>query len=107
MFTTLRNAWKIEDLRKKLLYTLLIIVIFRLGVAMPVPFLDASSLSEMVNSTGSMTLAIEPMVNAGAPEVRQLPDGWGVKTKDGSLSAHFERSIAITAKGPVILTDPE
>lgn len=54
-----------------------------------------------------MTLAIEPMVNAGAPEVRQLPDGWGVKTKDGSLSAHFERSIAITAKGPVILTDPE
>lgn len=65
MFTTLRNAWKIEDLRKKLLYTLLIIVIFRLGVAMPVPFLDASSLSEMVNSTGSM-LGYINMLTGGA-----------------------------------------
>ncbi|MCI6640064.1 MAG: type I methionyl aminopeptidase [Pygmaiobacter massiliensis] len=54
-----------------------------------------------------MTLAIEPMVNAGAAAVRQLSDGWGVKTKDGSLSAHFERSIVITPKGPVILTDPD
>ena len=53
-----------------------------------------------------MTLAIEPMVNAGAVAVRQMPDGWGVKTKDGSLSAHFERSIVITTSGPVILTDP-
>ena len=54
-----------------------------------------------------MTLAIEPMVNAGGAAVRTMPDGWAVKTKDGSLSAHFERSIVITAKGPVILTDPE
>ncbi len=53
-----------------------------------------------------MTLAVEPMVNAGAVAVRQMPDGWGVKTKDGSLSAHFERSIVITTNGPVILTDP-
>ncbi len=54
-----------------------------------------------------MTLAVEPMVNAGGAAVRQMPDGWAVKTRDGSLSAHFERSIVITAKGPVILTDPE
>ena len=54
MFKTLRNAWKIEDLRKKMIYTLIIIVIFRLGVAMPVPFLDPSALGSMVNETGSM-----------------------------------------------------
>ncbi len=54
-----------------------------------------------------MTLAIEPMVNAGGVDIRQLPDGWTVKTKDGSLSAHYEKSIVITANGPVILTDPE
>ena len=54
MFKTLRNAWKIADLRKKMIYTLIIIVIFRLGVAMPVPFLDPSALGSMVNETGSM-----------------------------------------------------
>lgn len=54
-----------------------------------------------------MVLAIEPMVNAGKPPVRQMPDGWTVRTCDGSLSAHFEYTVAITAKGPVILTDPE
>lgn len=51
-----------------------------------------------------MTLAIEPMVNAGRKEIKTLPDGWTVLTKDGSLSAHFEHSVAITADGPVILT---
>jgi preprotein translocase subunit SecY len=54
VFKTLRNAWKIEDLRKKLIYTLMIIVIFRVGVAIPVPYLDASVLKDMVNATGSM-----------------------------------------------------
>ena len=54
MFKTLRNAWKIEDLRKKMIFTLIIIVIFRLGVAMPVPFLDPSAIGSMVNETGSM-----------------------------------------------------
>lgn len=53
-----------------------------------------------------MTLAIEPMVNAGDYHVRQLDDGWTVITADGSLSAHFEHSVAITEAGPVILTDP-
>ena len=51
-----------------------------------------------------MTLAIEPMINAGGYEVRQLSDGWTIKTKDGKLSAHFEHTVAITADGPKILT---
>ncbi|MGN0556731.1 MAG: type I methionyl aminopeptidase [Acutalibacteraceae bacterium] len=53
-----------------------------------------------------MTLAIEPMVNAGDYDVRQLADGWTVVTADGSLSAHFEHSVAVTDSGAVILTDP-
>lgn len=53
-----------------------------------------------------MTIAIEPMINAGTHEVKQLSDGWTIKTKDGRLSAHFEHTIAITADGPVILTKP-
>ena len=51
-----------------------------------------------------MTLAIEPMINIGGPEVKVLPDGWTVLTRDGSLSAHFEHTIAITADGPKIMT---
>lgn len=53
-----------------------------------------------------MTLAIEPMVNAGGFDVKVLPDGWTVLTKDGSLSAHFEHTVAVTADGPVIMTKP-
>jgi methionyl aminopeptidase len=49
-------------------------------------------------------LAIEPMVNAGAHEVKILPDGWTVKTKDGSVSSHFEHTIAVMEEGPVVLT---
>ncbi|WP_078666534.1 type I methionyl aminopeptidase [Carboxydocella thermautotrophica] len=51
-----------------------------------------------------MTLAIEPMVNMGEYHVKTLADGWTVVTLDGSLSAHFEHTIAITADGPEILT---
>ena len=51
-----------------------------------------------------MVLAIEPMVNAGGPEVRTLDDGWTAVTADGSLSAHFEHTVAITEEGPEILT---
>ena len=54
-----------------------------------------------------MTLAIEPMVNAGTHEVKILEDGWTTVTKDGRLSAHFEHTIAITPDGPVIMTDPD
>ena len=51
-----------------------------------------------------MILAIEPMVNAGKYKVKILSDGWTVITADGSLSAHFEHSVAITDKGPEILS---
>ncbi|MBQ8826565.1 MAG: M24 family metallopeptidase, partial [Oscillospiraceae bacterium] len=53
-----------------------------------------------------MTIAIEPMINAVGEDVKTLPDGWTVLTKSGSLSAHFEHSIAVTPDGPVILTKP-
>ena len=53
-----------------------------------------------------MTLAIEPMVNMGGFDVKVMPDGWTVLTKDGSLSAHFEHTIVITPDGPQILTKP-
>lgn len=51
-----------------------------------------------------MVLAIEPMINAGAPQVKVLPDGWTTITQDGSLSAHFEHTVAITKDGPLVLT---
>ncbi|MBI1951398.1 MAG: type I methionyl aminopeptidase [Acidobacteria bacterium] len=50
-----------------------------------------------------LVLAIEPMVNLGGPAVRIHPDGWTASTIDGSLSAHFERSIAVTEDGPLVL----
>ena len=51
-----------------------------------------------------MVIAIEPMVNRGAPEVKELPDKWTVVTKDGSLSAHYEHTVAFTENGPELLT---
>ena len=54
-----------------------------------------------------MTLAIEPMVNAGRPAVKVLNDGWTVITQDGSLSAHFEHTVLVTEGEPEILTWPE
>lgn len=51
-----------------------------------------------------MVLAIEPMVNAGGHQVESLSDGWTVVTRDGSLSAHFEHTVAITEHGPLVLT---
>jgi methionyl aminopeptidase len=54
-----------------------------------------------------MTLAVEPMVNAGTAAIIQLSDGWTVKTADGKNAAHYENSILITDGDPEILTDPE
>jgi methionyl aminopeptidase len=51
-----------------------------------------------------LVLAIEPMINAGGPEVDVLADGWTAVTADGSLSAHFEHSVAITDNGPLVLS---
>jgi methionyl aminopeptidase len=53
-----------------------------------------------------LVLAIEPMVNAGGPEVYVKEDGWTAATRDGRLSAHFEHSVAVTENGPYILTLP-
>lgn len=55
-----------------------------------------------------MTLAVEPMVNAGGYGVRVMGDGWTVRTEDGTLSAHYENSVLITGRGePEFLTDPD
>ena len=52
-----------------------------------------------------MVIAIEPMVNAGGPDVEVLKDGWTAVAKDGSMSAHFEHTVAVTATGARVLTD--
>lgn len=51
-----------------------------------------------------MTIALEPMVQAGSAETRVLPDGWAVASADGRLTAHFEHTVAVTPEGPRILT---
>jgi len=66
-------------------------------------FVDARSNQRL---RPGMTIAIEPMVNAGRPEVKILKDGWTVVTQDGSLSAHFEHTVLITEGEPEILTWP-
>jgi methionyl aminopeptidase len=53
-----------------------------------------------------LVVAIEPMINLGGAEVLTEEDGWTAVTKDGSLSAHFEHSVAITENGPVVLSRP-
>jgi methionyl aminopeptidase len=67
-----------------------------------VPNFDDGNKSPMLKP--GMTIAIEPMVNAGRPEVRILNDNWTVVSKDGSLSAHFEHTVLVTAGEPEILT---
>jgi methionyl aminopeptidase len=51
-----------------------------------------------------LVIAIEPMINAGGPGVRMLDDGWTAVTRDGSLSAHFEHTVAITEGAPMVLS---
>ena len=67
-----------------------------------VPNFDDGKKSPLLRA--GMTIAIEPMVNAGAPGVRVLNDGWTVVTLDGSLSAHFEHTVLVTDGEPEILT---
>ena len=67
-------------------------------------FVDSSSNAKL---EPGMTLAIEPMVNAGGPGVKILNDDWTVVTQDGSLSAHFEHTVLVTEGEPEILTWPE
>ena len=65
MFQTLRNAWKIEDLRKKILYTIFIVLIFRLGSAVTVPFIDVSALKEAVSNSSSVMGYLTMMSGGG------------------------------------------
>jgi len=53
-----------------------------------------------------MTIAVEPMVNAGAAAIRQMSDGWTVKTRDGKYAAHYENTLLITSGEPELLTVP-
>ena len=67
MFNTIKNAWRIPDLRKKMLFTLLIIVVFRFGSVIPVPFLDAAALSNLMKAAGENTaLGYINMLTGGA-----------------------------------------
>lgn len=59
-----------------------------------------------VRLVAGMVIAIEPMINGVGAEVKQLSDGWTIKTKSGSYSAHYEHTVAITSDGPVLLTEP-
>ena len=65
MFSVFKNAWKIEDLREKILYTLLIVVIFRVGSAIPVPFLDTSALSALMNANSGNLIGYLNMLTGG------------------------------------------
>ena len=76
----------------------------RLHEPPPVPNFGAPGVGPRL--VPGMVLAIEPMVNAGGAAVRTLDDGWTAVTEDGSLSAHFEHTVAITEAGPVILSGP-
>lgn len=66
MFEVFKNAWKIDDLRKKIIYTLLIILVFRVGSAIPVPFLDPTTLSQMLSANASNLLGYLNMLTGGA-----------------------------------------
>jgi methionyl aminopeptidase len=60
----------------------------------------------LMKLTPGLTIAIEPMVNVGSPKTRTLPDRWTIVTVDGSRSAHFEHTVAITEHGPRVLSRP-
>ena len=66
MLETFRNAWKIEDLRKRLLFTLLILVLFRLGCALPVPYISAGALTSMFAGGNGDMLEYLNMMSGGA-----------------------------------------
>jgi methionyl aminopeptidase len=67
-------------------------------------YVDAATLRRDLVLREGLCIAIEPMLNAGGAEVRTLDDDWTVVTEDGSLSAHWEDTVAVTKDGPVVLT---
>ena len=76
MFKTIRNAWSIPDLRKKIIFTILIIIVFRIGSVITVPFLDVKALAEAMGgiSTGNTMLAYLNTLSGGAP--RRTGPAW-------------------------------
>ena len=66
MLETFRNAWKIEELRKKILFTLFIVLLYRLGNAVPVPYVDINALGDYFNSVKDTALGIFNMMSGGA-----------------------------------------
>ena len=107
MFDVFKNAWKVEDLREKLLYTLLIVVIFRLGSAIPVPFLEPSALSAMLSANSGNLLGYLNMLTGRRGQIAvdywtptntgaryPLPGGVqsGDNPKYGSTLAYFDGS---------------
>lgn len=71
----------------------------------PIPCYGRKGSGEILRA--GMVLAIEPMLTAGDYRLVTLADGWGIKTKDGSLTAHFEHTVAVTPAGPLVLTEVE
>src|SRR5580700_10867555 len=76
------------------------------AVTVPVGEINEPAKKLLEVTKESLVLAIEPMVNAGAPDMRVLSDKWTAVTKDHSLSAHFEHCVAVTSDGPWVLTRP-
>ena len=68
-------------------------------------FVSRELLARDIVLAEGMVLAVEPMVNMGSPAVEYAADGWTVLTRDGKPSAHFEHTVAVTAKGATVLTD--
>ncbi len=66
MFDTFRNAWKIDELRKRILYTLIIIVIFRFGIAVPVPFIEPGAMKDLINTNAGDMLSFVDFMTGGA-----------------------------------------
>ena len=66
MFTTLKNAWKIPDLRKKMLFTLFMLVVYRLGANIPIPFIDTEYIKQIFNSDSNGLLGMFDLMSGGA-----------------------------------------
>ena len=75
MLQTFRNAWRIEELRKKILFTLLIVLLYRLGNAVPVPFVDTKALADYFQASGlqNTILGLFNVMSGGAFSLRVLP----------------------------------
>lgn len=123
MFSTLRNAWKIPDLRKRILYTILMIVVFRLGSSIPVPGVDKNLLEQMINQDQGMlgffdlmsggsfkrlsifALGISPYITASIiMNLLQIafPDSIGAMVKEGGEEGR-KKSIQYTRYGTIVL----